>query len=265
MLKGVLFDLDDTLIDWSGFNSEWGALERKHLSGVFDYICAEIQPLDDFEAYCAEFGNRLLGAWTAARTTMRAPNLGTLLVETSVAFGIPPEKLDAHRCLDAFKWQAIPNTKVFPEVPETLALLRQHGIKIGIVTNAHQPMWIRDIEIQQHGIYDFFPDCRIAASDVGYLKPHPLIFQTALRCIGTTPEETVFVGDDLQADIVGAKAAGMLAIWRQIARRPAFDPALDGAVAPDETITSLAELPGILDARFPGWRSADQRGAAHGA
>lgn len=252
MLKGVLFDLDDTLIDWSGFNSEWGALERQHLRGVFDYICDEIQPLDDFEAYSAEFGNRLMGAWTSASTTMRAPHLGTLLVETSVAFGVPPESLDAKRCLTAFDWKAIPNTKVFPEVPETLDLLRQHGIRIGIVTNAHQPMWIRDIEIQQHGIYDFFPDCRIAASDVGYLKPHPAIFQAALRCLGTAPEETAFVGDNLEADVGGAKGAGMLAIWRQVVRRR-YNPD-DVDIEPDETITSLAQLPEIFDTRFPGWR-----------
>ncbi len=252
MLKAVLFDLDDTLLDWSGFNNNWPAMERKHLTGVFNYINREIQPLDDLDAYCAEFGNRMLSAWTAARTTMRAPNLGTVLVETSVAVGVPADALDARRCLDAYQWQAIPGTVLFPEVPETLQLLRQHGVKIGIVTNAHQPMWIRDIEMQAHGIYDFFPDCRIAASDVGYLKPHPLIFQTALKCIGTTAEETVFVGDDLEADIVGAQAAGMLAVWRPAARRAPHPE----AITPDETINSLNELPAILDRHYAGWRSA---------
>ena len=113
-----------------------------------------------------------------------------------MAFGVPADALDAHRCLEAYHWEMIPGTRIFPEVPETLALLREHGLKIGIVTNAHQPMWIRDVEITAHGLFDFFPDCRISAADVGYLKPHPVIFQTALRCLGTKPEETVFVGDD---------------------------------------------------------------------
>lgn len=252
MLKAVLFDLDDTLLDWSGFNNNWTALERKHLSGVFSYISSEIQPLDDFDAYCADFGNRMLNAWTDARTTMRAPNLGTMLVETAVAAGVPAEALDPRRCLDAYRWDAIPGTTLFPEVPETLTLLRQHDIKIGIVTNAHQPMWIRDIEIQTHGIYDFFPDCRIAASDVGYLKPHPLIFQTALKCIGTTPQETVFVGDDLHADVVGAREMGMYTVWRPAARRAPHDE----TIQPDATINSLNELPAILDAQYPGWRDA---------
>ncbi len=249
MLKGVLFDLDDTLLDWSGFKLDWSVMERQHLAGVFDYVCAEIHPLEDLDAYCAEFGNRMLAAWTAARGTMRAPNLGTVLVETTASFGVPAEQLDARRCLEAYQWGKIPGTMMFPEVPETLALLRQHGIKVGIVTNAHQPMWIRDIEIQDHGLYDFFPDCRISAADVGYLKPHPVIFQTALRCIGAQPNETVFVGDDPEADIVGAQKAGIRAILRRITRRK-----VNGAVTPDAQINRLDELPAILDQWFSGWR-----------
>lgn len=250
MLKGVLFDLDDTLLDWSGFNNDWPAMEQEHLRRVFDYISAEIQPLDNLDAYAAEFGTRMLAAWTAARGTMHAPNLGTVLVETSVAFGIPAEALDPHRCLEAYQWGMIPGTRVFPEVPETLDLLRQHGIRIGIVTNAHQPMWIRDVEIQQHGLYDFFPDCRVSAADVGYLKPHPVIFQTALRCLETKPEETVFVGDDPVADIGGANAAGLRAILRRVPRMAARN----GSVAPDATINRLDEVPAILDSWYPGWR-----------
>ena len=88
-LRGILFDLDDTLLDWSAFGGDWSALERAHLRGVFDYIRAEIHPLDDLDAYSAEFGSRMTAAWTTARTTFHAPNLGTLLVETSAAFGVP--------------------------------------------------------------------------------------------------------------------------------------------------------------------------------
>ncbi len=249
MLKAVLFDLDDTLLDWSGFELDWSIMERKHLRGVFDYIRAEIHPLNDFDAYCAEFSTRMLAAWTAARGTMRAPNLGVVLTETSVGFGVPSASLDARRCLEAYQWEMIPGTRIFPEVPQTLKLLREQGLKIGIVTNAHQPMWIRDIEIREHGIYDFFPDCRISAADVGYLKPHPVIFQTALKCVGTKPDETVFVGDDFNADIVGAQKAGIKAVLRRHAHRPPVS-----GIHPDGAITTMDELPGILDSWYPGWR-----------
>jgi len=251
MLKAVLFDLDDTLLDPSDFDHNWPALERQHLRKIFDYVGAEIQPMDNFDAYCAEFGTRMADAWTSARSTMRAPNLGTVLVETTVAFGVPAESLDARRCLQAYDWGPIPGTKAFPEVTETLRLLRQHGLKFGIVTNAHQPMWIRDLEIQAHGIFDFFPDCRISAADVGYLKPHPIIFQTALRCLAVTPEEAVFVGDDPNADIVGAQSAGLKAVLRRLPQRPFASE----TIVPDAFISRLDELPPLLDHWYPGWRS----------
>ncbi len=251
-LKAVLFDLDDTLIDWSGFKSDWSAIEQKHLKGVFDYISAEIHPLSDADAYNAEFRNRVMAAWTAARTTMRAPNLGALLVESAVALGAPAESLDTHRCLEAYAWQAADGTIGFPDAADALSLLTKHGIKVGIVTNAHQPMWLRDIELRTHNLFDHFPTCRISAADVGYLKPHPAIFQAALNCLGTTPSETVFVGDDLEADIVGAQAAGLRAVLRRIKREKVNL----SHIVPDEMIDSLEELPAILDGWYPGWRNS---------
>ncbi len=251
MLKGVLFDLDDTLIDWSGFDDDWSSMERKHLRGVFDYISAEIQPLDDFDAYCADFGRRMLTAWTDARTTMRAPNLGTVLIETAAGLGVGAESLDPRRCLEAYQWEMIPGCRLFPEVLQSLQLLIQNGLKIGIVTNAHQPMWVRDIEIRELGLYDQFPTCRISAADVGYLKPHPLIFQTALRCLDIKPDEAVFVGDDPAADIVGAQRSGMRAVLRRLPRRPLDD----GEITANATLNRLDELPAILDQWYAGWRS----------
>ncbi len=249
-LKAVLFDLDDTLIDWSGFNSDWAAMEQQHLRGVFDYVNADIHPISDFDAYVAEFRARVNAAWTSARTNLRAPHLGSLLVESAVALGAPADALDSRRCLEAYNWHAATGTVGFPDVSGALSELTSHGLKIGIVTNAHQPMWLRDIELRTHNLFDHFPTCRISAADVGYLKPHPAIFQTALNCLGTKPSETVFVGDDPEADIVGAQASGLLAVLRR-GRRASLGLT---RIVPDEVLDSLEELPAILDGWYPGWR-----------
>jgi putative hydrolase of the HAD superfamily len=107
---------------------------------------------------------------------------------------------------------------------------------------------MRDFELTDHGILDFFPDCRVTAADAGYLKPHPEIFEYALNKLGVSADEAVFVGDNAVADIAGAQGAGMRAILRRKADRL---PATSGLVIPDATITSLRELPAILDAWFP--------------
>jgi FMN phosphatase YigB (HAD superfamily) len=139
---------------------------------------------------------------------------------------------------------------VFPEAFEVLALLRERDIKLGVVTNAFQPMWLRDIEMQALGLLDFFPTCRFSAADVGYLKPHPNIFDAALKCLETTSEETIYVGDNPVADIAGSQAAGLRAVLRVRTPTP---PLISGLVVPDAAINSLRELPAVLDEWFPGW------------
>lgn len=251
-LKAVVFDLDDTLIDWSGFDGEWVTHEAYHLGGVLEYIGA-YHPIAELEDFAAEFRTRSLEAWTNARSTQHAPNLGDVLVSSAVALGVPDGVLDSRRCLEAYRWRAVPGTALFPEVLDTLSLLRRHQIRLGIITNAYQEMWMRDAELAQHGIdvNEFFPDCRFSAADFGYLKPHPAIFQAALDCLGIQPSEMVYVGDDLRADILGAKSMGIFAVLRN--SRPDQE-IPERAVAPDAVIDSLTELPMALDDAFSGWR-----------
>jgi len=70
--------------------------------------------------------------------------------------------------------------------PEVMALIKQHGIKTAIVTNAAQPMALRDVEIEEHKLLQYFPDCRLSAADAGVLKPHPGIFQLAMSPLSLT-------------------------------------------------------------------------------
>lgn len=251
MLKAILFDLDDTLIDWSAFTENWEIRETKHLRGVFDYICREIYPLSDWEAYSREYFQRVRDAWLGARESLIAPHLGRILVETAVSLGIAEDSVSVEECLDAYSWAAPESTFAFPDVAGAMKVLHQNNIKVGIVTNAFQPMSLRDIEMKAHGLLDYFPDCRLSAADVGYLKPHPKIFQAAMDCLGTTPQETLFVGDNPVADIAGAQGAGLKAVMR--VKHPT-QPLISGLVVPDGAINTLNDLLLLLDKWYPGWR-----------
>ncbi len=248
MLKAILFDLDDTLIDWGHFSENWEAIEGRHLRGVYEHI-AETRPMKGgLEKYTEEYFKRTREAWSHARNTLKAPHLGRILTETALAMGVPQEQLEQNAYLEAYHWAPLEGTSIFPDVIEGLTLLRERGLKFGIVTNAFQPMWLRDVELKAHGLFDFFPDCRFSAADVGYLKPHPSIFGAALACLGTTPEETIFVGDNPIADIAGAQGAGMRAILR---RKNPEKPLISALVVPDAVIDSLLQIPAILDRWFP--------------
>ena len=250
MLKAILFDLDDTLIDWAYFSQNWEIIEAKHLPGVYAYLETLGDPTHGIETYTREFSKRTRKAWGDARHTLIAPHMGKILVESGVAVGIPEDKIDLTACLQHYNWGKVEGTEVFPDVVEALTLLRERGLKLGLVTNAFQPMWMRDVEMEQHGIRDFFETCRFSAADAGYLKPHPSIFAKALTCLETQPEETIFIGDNPVADIAGAQAAGMRAVMRVNHGRQTLT---SGLIIPDATISSLLELPDILEKWYPGW------------
>lgn len=267
-LKGVLFDLDDTLIDWSGVTHGWREIEAERLIRVQCYIQRELptQPLDT-AVMVDLYMQRTRSAWSEARASLRAPHMPSILMRTLSELGVDCSKLSAAEVLRAYDWNVVPGTIVFADVKPILALLRAKGLKLGIVTNASQPMSMRDAELVSHDLIDYFPHCRLAAADIGFLKPHPRIFEAALDRMGTAPAETVFVGDNPVADIDGAQAAGMRAVLR-LTGRTDFDPAAGRTAVrrasiaaykrnlldTQRSLSSLDELPAILDAWYPGWQ-----------
>ncbi|HRF95066.1 MAG TPA: HAD family hydrolase [Aggregatilineales bacterium] len=251
MLKAILFDLDDTLIDWGNFSEDWELVERPRLMGVYGYLSQFGKPRGTFEEFVKSFFRHSREAWNNARNTHVAPHLVKILTMATQDMGYAPVQWDVDECLDAYDWQAVPYVKVFPDVPEALALFRHHGLRTGIITNAFQPMKLRDIELEQHGLLQYFPECRYSAADVGYLKPHPSVFNKALAELGILPHEAVFVGDNPSADIGGAQGVGMKAIMRVLEKKRAF---AGGLIMPDAEVYSLTEIPSILDDWYPDWR-----------
>lgn len=250
-LKAILFDFDDTLIDWSGATIGWRELEAKRLSRVLTFINARSSHvLTDLDSLVDAYTERTWDAWAAARVNLRAPIMPDILLSTLTDMGIPEAASCLDEILSAYHWGAVPGTVVYPDVPPALELLRSNGIQAGIVTNASLPMWMRDKELAEHGLIDYFPHCRLSAADVGYLKPHALIFRRALENIGAQAEQTVFVGDNPVADVAGAQAVGMRAVLR-------LNPgASDNShlAKPHATVTSLDQLPSLLDEWYPDWR-----------
>lgn len=248
-LKAILFDLDDTLIDWSGYDGDWNAMHEPHLAGVLNHLAEQGHNGQDALRFLREFGSRTETAWRRAGETLEAPHLGRILIATAEALGVPVGTLDVDAVLRAYAWVAPKGTIAFPEVGDVLPTFKAAGLKIAIVTNAYQPMWLRDIEMAHHGLLEHFADCRISAADVGVIKPHPRIFQAALDCLGVNPQEAVFIGDDAEADIIGAQAVGMRAILRKTARYPDTS-----RIAADAIIHSLHDVLPVLDGWYPGWR-----------
>jgi putative hydrolase of the HAD superfamily len=116
------------------------------------------------------------------------------------------------------------------------ALKKLHGkYKLGIVSNFAIPECV-DKLLEKHGLHRFF-DVVVVSGAVNKRKPSPEIFQKALEAIGVSAENAVFVGDTADADIIGAKAAGMKTIFIERRAQKEAEQA-----CPNQTIKSLGEL-----------------------
>lgn len=93
----------------------------------------------------------------------------------------------------------------FPETEETLRALRARGLKLGIISN-HE--WELPEMIEAMGIVPLL-DGIVTSARAGYRKPHPAIFAIALEQLRLDPATTLYVGDEVRADIVGARRAGL--------------------------------------------------------
>lgn len=242
-IRAILFDLDETLIDWSDFRGNWWELEPLHLRNVYNYIAGRYPVEFDSDKFVQEFARRSRLLWNAARDSLVSPHVGTLLVETASALGVPDEYIDREQLITAYGWGPAEGTRPFEEVHRVLARLKGHGFELGIITNSFLPMRMRDAELDAHDLTKYFPRCRLSAADAGFLKPHPEVFRRALMKIGVGPKEAVFVGDNLAADILGAKSVGMKAVWRKPATGAS---GRDFDIKPDATIQTLDELPGLI-------------------
>jgi putative hydrolase of the HAD superfamily len=129
----------------------------------------------------------------------------------------------------------------YPKTVPTLIRLREKGYKLGIVTDApSMQAWTRLVE---SGLADFF-DVVVTKDDVqGKTKPHPRPFEAALKNLCMRPDEVLFVGDNINRDVLGAKKAGMVAV---LAKYGEWEKARTGIKA-DFEIRNISEVIKIIE------------------
>ena len=94
---------------------------------------------------------------------------------------------------------------VFPDVIPALDVMQAAGLRLGVVSNWSwaAPELLQTLELARH-----FEVMSISAR-VGYQKPSPVIFEHALDLLDVSADEALHVGDDLSADVVGARRVGI--------------------------------------------------------
>lgn len=249
MLRAVIFDMDDTLLDWSRREGTWSEITQIHLSPVIAYLKESGHKVPDLIGFAEIYSDQSRKAWDSiVPPEWNCPRQEDIFRATFREFHIETERIDFGEVQRRFAWGPIPGVSAFDDVHELLRGLRAARLKTGLITNSAMPMWMRDVELKALGILDYL-DVRLTAGDVGKFKPHPQPFRVALDRLNVSPTEAVFVGDRVEDDVVGAHAAGMRAVWLRRGASPASELFKSNA-----TIRTLKELPGILDGWYPGWR-----------
>lgn len=118
---------------------------------------------------------------------------------------------------------------LYDDVRPTLS--RLHGqMTLGVVSNG-----VTDLETI--GLAHYF-SVALAAHRFGVCKPDVAIFHAACDALNIAPAQAIYVGDDLECDVVGAQNAGLQAVWINRQQRP-----LPGHIMPDCVLTDLHGLP----------------------
>lgn len=150
--------------------------------------------------------------------------------------GATPEQVDTfHPLINKHMMNEYdPKNWVPPELYEVLPALRTAGYTLAVLSNRRTPFMETMVELD----LDQYFDQIMAAGDIGSWKPDPRVFDQLLAHFNLAPEETVYVGDNYYADVVGARNAGLMPVL--------YDPR---GIFPDADctrITSFTELADIL-------------------
>jgi putative hydrolase of the HAD superfamily len=201
-VRVVLFDMDDTLFDHSfalrrALALLWrdeARLRRRPLRSVnaeYERLLEEIHPevLRHQRTHAEARRERFLRLFDWAGSPLPAAELEAISVRYREAYQAARRPVEG--------------------APALLRLLRGR-VTVGIVSNNHTAE--QADKLAATGLAPLV-DFLLTSEDAGAEKPNPKIFEVALERAGARPEEAVMVGDTWATDILGARAAGIRAVW----------------------------------------------------
>jgi HAD superfamily hydrolase (TIGR01549 family) len=240
LIKGIIFDLGDTLIEFAGDRdavSQAGAeamarwyFTKKHIKLDAVALVNTFMAERAAASKIAEESQTEVLAEDTLRLTLAKiaapPSTGPLTTAAIKIFFGPEEEA----------YQS------FPEAVDTLKILKQQGLRLGLYSNATDDLLVQRL-VNRNGLRPWLSPT-FSSAGWGWRKPRPEPFDLIATRWRLPADEIVVVGDTPQADILGAQSAGMhsILVWRH---ESAFD-AGRHRIQPTMITDSLSELPEII-------------------
>jgi putative hydrolase of the HAD superfamily len=211
IVKGIIFDLNGTLID---INTDEGN----------EQIYRSISHFLKYHGIMANRNEVREGYYQILKEQRRAGSeefpefdavavwrefLATRMVRYGVTLTKAKQAMLPHFLAELYRGISLNRLELYPEVREVLDELRPH-YRLAALSDA-QTAWAVP-EMRMVGLDGYFYPI-VISGDLGYRKPDPRMFTLALGRMHLLPEETVFVGNDMYRDIYGARQAGMRTVF----------------------------------------------------
>ncbi len=233
--QALLFDLDDTLLDYSGAVDRCWAEACATLAGPAGVDPAVLtRAIHEVARWFWSDPDRhrrervdMLGAWTRIAAAALDRCAG------------PCDGL-AGRLARDFARRRFAAMRLFPDALAALEHARRRGLPLGLLTNGDARM--QRAKLARWDLARFF-DVIVIEGEFGAGKPDAAVFRHALGVLGVGAGQAAMIGDNLVWDVEGARRVGLHAVWLDRAGRglPAESP-----VCPDRIIRTLDEVPALL-------------------
>lgn len=193
MIKAVIFDLDNTLVDFM-------AMKRQAINAAVDSM------IDAGLTLSREETQARIDAIYKERGIEFQNVFDQLLYDVfqKVDYKILSAGIIAYR--RAREAALVP----YPHVNLTLVSLLKRGIKLAVVSDApSREAWLRLCDLNFHHMFEAV----VTFEDTGERKPSPAPFRRALELLSVLPNETLMVGDWPERDMVGAATVGIITVF----------------------------------------------------
>ena len=196
--KQIIFDVDDTIIDFA-------ATEDFALHSLFNAhhwpLSAELQR--QYHSYNQGLWRRL------EQGELTYEELSEMTFHDFILdhFGI---EIDGKKAMDEYRSYFGEAHQLLPGVEDTLIFAKKQGYKLTVLSNGEKFMQNHRLELA--GVKKYF-DLIVTSEEAHYSKPNPHAFDYFFSRTEIGPGETVFFGDGLQSDILGAEKYGFDSIW----------------------------------------------------
>lgn len=207
MIKGCIFDLDNTLIDDL---TSWKVALEKTCTYIVGKIEKNIKAGEIYEMY-EKKSNFFWNNYSDYLKSLKNRNEKREFIWARVfeELNCPLNKSKIKGVVEMFTIYRNESIIIMEEANVLLQKLKDRGMKIIICTDGEKDL--QEFKLRKSGLIIYISDC-ITADEIGHRKPDREIFEICIQSSGFKASELIYFGDDYYKDIIGARNAGIKAI-----------------------------------------------------